>query len=131
MAVTDFLGERLAAYELIVAAYGSGDRETLRKLVSSEIYDTFSDAIEARQERTRTIFSRIDLPKILDGHLDDDRMEISIRFAAEYFELPCDCSGQSVIAKPEKRHSVDIWTFARILSPKDEWRLIATEASFR
>jgi hypothetical protein len=117
VAVTDFLGERLAAYESIVAAYGS---------------DTFSDAIEARQERTRTIFSRIDLPKILDGHLDDDRMEISIRFAAEYFELPCDCSGQSVIAKPEKGHSVDIWTFARILSsPKDEWRLIATEASFR
>jgi predicted lipid-binding transport protein (Tim44 family) len=132
VAVTDFLGERLAAYESIVAFYGSGDRETLRKLVSSEIYDTFSDAIEARQERTRTIFSRIDLPKILDGHLDDDRMEISIRFAAEYFELPCDCSGQSVIAKPEKRHSVDIWTFARILSsPKDEWRLIATEASVR
>ena len=132
VAVTDFLGERLAAYESIVAVYGSGGRATLRKLVSSEIYDTFSDAIEARQERTRTIFSRIDLPKILDGHLDDDRMEISIRFAAEYFELPCDCSGQSVIAKPEKRHSVDIWTFARILSsPKDEWRLIATEASVR
>jgi hypothetical protein len=37
VAVTDFLGERLAAYESIVAVYGSGDRETLRKLVSRNL----------------------------------------------------------------------------------------------
>ncbi|MBU6462133.1 MAG: Tim44 domain-containing protein [Bradyrhizobium sp.] len=132
MAVADFLGERLAAYESIVAAYRSGDRETLHKLVSPEVYDAFCDAIEARQEATRTVFSRIDWPEILAGLIDDNRMGVSIRFAAEYFELPCDCSGQSVVTKPKKHHSVDIWTFARVLSsPEGEWRLIATEAGAR
>jgi predicted lipid-binding transport protein (Tim44 family) len=127
-AVEHFLDERLAAYESIVAAFDSGDRRTLRKLVSPEVYAAFSDAIEAQQEITKTVFSRIDLPEILAGLVDETHMEVSIRFAAESFKLPRNASGQSIVRIPNRRRSVDIWTFGRVLSsPDSEWLLVATE----
>jgi predicted lipid-binding transport protein (Tim44 family) len=127
-AVEHFLDERLVAYELIVAAFDFGDRMTLRRLVSPAVYDVFSDAIEARQEITKTVFSRIELPQILDGLIDETRMEVSIRFVAESFKLPRNASGQSIVRIPDRRRSVDIWTFERVLSsPDSEWLLVATE----
>lgn len=131
-AVEHFLDERLAAYESIVAALDSGDRRTLRKLASPEVYDAFSEAIEARQENTKTVFSRIDLPEILDGLIDETHMEVSIRFVAESFKLPCNASGQSIVRIPNRRRSADIWTFGRVLSsPDSKWLLVATEVGDR
>lgn len=128
----DFVEDRLAAYEAIVAAFDAGDRGTLRQLVSSEVFAAFSDAIaarEARDERTETIFSCIDPPKILAGRLHETHAEIWIRFVAESYKLSRDTSGQLIGAALDRRRSVDIWTFGCPLSsPTHEWRLVAVEA---
>lgn len=133
ISVNDFVDERLAAYETIVAAFDAGDRSTLRKLVSPEVYDVFSDAIAAREPRleTETSFSRIEPRLILAALLDEANAEISIQFVAESYKLSRNASGQ-VLGRPDKRHSVDIWTFGCTLtSPAKEWRLVATVGDAR
>lgn len=135
IAVRDFLNERLAAYEAIVAAFDSGDRRTLRKLVSSDVYHTFSDAIatrEAQQESTETLFSRIEPPEILAGLIDETYTEVSIRFVAESYKLSRNVSGHLIGSTPHRRHSIDVWTFGcTSSSPAGEWRLVATEVGIR
>lgn len=132
MTVKDFLDDRLAAYEAIVAAFDAGDRETLRKLVSAEVYDTFSDAIaamEARHETTETAFSNIEPPEILAGHLDETHAEVSIRFIAESYRLSRKASGQLIGTTSGRHRNIDIWTFeCTSAPPAREWRLIAAEA---
>lgn len=130
--VEDFLGKRLAAYEAIIAAFDSGDRETLRKLVSAEVFNVFSDEIavrEAQQQSIETVFSRIEPPKIIDGLIDEAYMEVSIRFVGESFKLFRGGAGQLIEGTPGRYRSIDIWTFGRTLSSRESaWRVVATEA---
>jgi predicted lipid-binding transport protein (Tim44 family) len=125
--VNDFLNGRLAVYETIVAAFDAGDRRTLRRYVSAEVYAAFSDAIaarEGRREKTETLFALIAPPEIVAALCDEANAEISIRFIADSYRLSEISSGQR---RPEERHSIDIWTFSCAL-PTNKWRLIATEA---
>ena len=130
IAVNDFLNDRLAAYEAIVAAFDSGDRGTLREHVSSEVYDAFSEAIaarEGRQEKTETLFALIAPPQIVAALFDGIHAEISVRFVADSYKLSGGASGRLIERMPDKRHSIDVWTFD--CTPwLNQWRLIATEA---
>lgn len=129
--VSEYLEQRLVAYETVVAAFDAGDRATLRKLVSADVYDTFSRAIaerEARQEGTETVFSLIEPPEILSGLINEVRAEITIRFRAEFYKLTRDASGQAIGRAPDRHQSTDIWTFGcTSLRPGGRWLLVATE----
>lgn len=130
IAVNDFLNERLAVYESIVTAFDAGDRRTLCKHVSPEVYGAFSEAIaarEGRQEKTETQFAQIAPPKIVAALFDEAHAEISIRFVADSYRLTGRASGRPVERAPDKQHSIDVWTFG-CTSPTNEWLLIATEA---
>lgn len=128
-AIEEFLSQRLEVYEAVVAAFDSGDGATLHNLVSPDVYDAFLTAIEAReaQHRTvRTVFSRIE-PAIVDGLIDESRMEVSIRFVGECFKLSRNAAGQWTERAPNRYENVDIWTFGR--TPREKtWRVVATEA---
>lgn len=127
--VDEFLNNATFAYEAVVSAFDSGDRETLRVLVSPEVYDVFLDAIEEREERlekTETVFSQIERSEIVDGLIGDTHMEVSVRFANEHFKLSRDASGQ-LIGTPTAYRNVEVWRFARALSSRDlTWRVVAT-----
>ncbi|GEM_PF-5775823 len=131
--VEDFVDDRLAAYEAIVAAFDAGDRRILRNLVSPEVYDTFSEAIaakEARHETTETLFSSIEPPEILAARLFETQAEVSIRFVADSYKLSRNASGQPTGGVSERRRNSDVWTFGcTSSSPAQEWRLVAVEAS--
>ncbi len=130
--IEDFLGQRLAAYEATIAAFDAGDRNTLGKLVSPEVFDVFSEAIEAREAQRHeieTVFSQIDPPEIVDGLIDETHMEVSVRFAGECFKLCRNATGRPTDQPPDRCHSIDIWTFGRMLSSHERaWRVLATEA---
>jgi predicted lipid-binding transport protein (Tim44 family) len=133
--VDDFLRRRLAAYEATIAAFDAGDRDTLRELVSAEVYDVFSQAIaarESRQQASETVFSQIDPPEIVDGLIDETHMEVSVRFVGECFKLFRNAAGEPVHETPDRCRSADIWTFGRTLSSREHaWRVLATEAGVR
>jgi predicted lipid-binding transport protein (Tim44 family) len=130
--IEDFLSKLLATYETIVAAFDAGDRVMLRRLVSPEVYDALSGAIAARESRgitVETVFSRIATPEVVDGLIGEDHMEISVRFVGECFKLWRNPAGELIDGATDRSRNIDIWTFARMLSSReDAWRVVATEA---
>lgn len=129
--ITDFLGERLAGYETIVAAFDAGDLDALRPLLSTDVFEVFSDAIMSREQsrqQIETLFSQIAPAEIVGGSVGDDRMEVSVRFVGECFRIRRDGSGRRLSGTAVKSRTADIWTFAR--TPRDAtWRVTATEAA--
>lgn len=130
--IDDFLARTLTCYERIIAAFNAGDRKALGKLVSSDVYQAFDAAIadrEANGTNVETLFARIEPPEIIDGVVDTAHMEISVRFVGEIFNVSRNAAGQLIGEAPAAHRSVDIWTFARKLSPRGGgWCLVATRA---
>jgi predicted lipid-binding transport protein (Tim44 family) len=130
--VDAFLQERLAHYEAVVAAFDAGNRELLRGLVSSEVYEIFRAAIDVRKirgQRIETAFAWIEPSEIVEARIDAEQMDIAIRFTGAYFEFARDSIGLLTKGTPAMRRSSDVWTFARDLTQAEKtWRVVATEA---
>lgn len=125
-----FLAEALAAYEKVVAAFNSGDRDALRGLVSDEVEAAFAEAIAARGaagEVPGKVLSGVAPPEIVGGVLDSARMRISVRFIGESFRPSGAAAPEGPGGRRARRlRTVDIWTFERLSGAG--WQVIATEA---
>ncbi|MBV1928633.1 MAG: Tim44/TimA family putative adaptor protein, partial [Gammaproteobacteria bacterium] len=53
--VQEFITGAKGAFALIVGAYASGDKETLKPLLSSPLYDDFENGIKAREKAKQTL----------------------------------------------------------------------------
>lgn len=128
--IDEFLTNALKCYEKIIAALNAGDRETLRGLVSPDVYRAFEQVIaerEAAKTHVETLFACIETPEIVDGTVDASRMEVTVRFIAEAFSLRRNAAGQLTEERPVARRTVDVWTFVRDLVPRrGGWRVVAT-----
>lgn len=127
-----FVSGAKAAYEMIVTAYAGGERDTLRSLLSREVFDGFSGAIADRERRGETVdftFVGIDRAEIADAALKGGTAEITVRFAAQLISVTRAKSGEVVDGDPSKvSEATDVWTFARQLRSSDpNWALVATE----
>jgi predicted lipid-binding transport protein (Tim44 family) len=128
-----FLSGAKVAYETIVGAYAHGDRETLRNLLSSEVYDSFNAVITERESRGETAeFSFVGLASadISDAHLEEQMAHITVRFVSDLVTAVRDRAGNVVEGDLKAvRRVTDVWTFARdVRSPNPNWRLVATDS---
>lgn len=130
----EFIGGAKAAYEIIVLAFASGDRKSLKDLLSKDVYEGFESAIgdrESRGEKVETQFVSIDKAEISDAVLRARAAQITVRFSSKLITATRDAAGVVIDGSPEKVIDVvDIWTFSRDISSRDpNWRLIATETA--
>jgi len=128
-----FLEGAKAAYEMIVTAFASGDRKTLKDLLSREVYDGFERAIserEQRGERVETTFVSIDKAEMAGAEVIGKTGQIVVRFVSQLITVTRDASGRVVDGSLDQVAEVtDVWTFARQLGSRDpNWLLVATEA---
>ncbi len=128
-----FLKGARAAYETIVTAYARGDRDTLRNLLSPEVYDSFNSVInerEAQGETTEFSFVGIDSATVIDALLDKQMAHVTVRFVSELVTAVRDRAGNVVEGDVKAvRKVTDIWTFARdVKSPNPNWHLVATDS---
>ena len=126
-----FVAGARAAYEMIVAAFASGDRQTLKPLLSKDVYDGFDAAISEREKAGHTIessFVGLDAADITEAALRGSNAQITVRFVAKMIQATRDNTGAVVSGEPTKVAEItDIWTFARDIAVRDpNWRLIAT-----
>jgi predicted lipid-binding transport protein (Tim44 family) len=129
-----FLDGARSAYEMIVTSFARGDRESLRALLSPEVFDSFSAAIGAREaqgETVETTFVSIDKTTMADAQLRDGVGQITVRFASKLITLTRDRAGAIIDGGTDKIVDViDVWTFARKAGATDpNWKLVATEAA--
>ncbi len=129
----EFVNGARMAYEMIVMAYADGDRQTLKNLLSREVYDGFVQAIsdrEARNEKVQSSFVGIDKADIVGAEQKGSEAHITLRIISELISATRNDAGEVVDGDPETVVEVkDVWTFARDTRSRDpNWKLVATEA---
>lgn len=126
-----FLEGAKQAYEMIVTAFATGDRKTLKNLLDKDVYDGFDKAIADREAQNRTVdFTFVGLPKIeiAEAELDKRDARVAVRFNAEVVQATKDKDGTIIEGNATDVQSIaDEWTFARAPKSRDpNWKLVAT-----
>ena len=126
-----FLEGAKAAYEMIVTAFATGDRKTLKNLLEKDVYDGFERAITEREGAGRKVdFTFVGLPKIEIADADYDKREVrvAVRFNAEVVQATRDKDGTLIEGNADQVQTIaDEWTFARNPKSRDpNWKLVAT-----
>ena len=129
-----FLSGAKAAHEMIVTAFAAGDRETLRRLVSAEVFASFDRVISkraARDEMATAQLVSIGEAKAVDAKVAGSRARITVDLTSEQVRYVKDAQGAVVEGDPSRVSAVtDRWTFERDLaSPDPNWTLVATGAA--
>lgn len=122
-----------AAFEMVVTSFAAGDRETLRPLLSDEVYENFAGAIVERADKGNTMemtLVGINSSEIIEASMDGRVAFVTIKFVTEQIEVTRDSGGDVIEGDPTQVTPVtDIWTFARnTRSRNPNWTLVATEA---
>ena len=121
------------AYEMIVEAFAKGDKAALKNLLSKEVFDGFSRAIDTRVSQGQRVDSRfvgIDRAIVQQASLAGRKASITMEFVSELISATYDKSGQVIDGDPKEiRQVTDVWTFERDVGSRDpNWKLVATEA---
>jgi len=129
--VEEFVEGAKSAFEMIVTAYGKGNREELKPLLSQKLYEGFEKAIIKREENNRTeetVINKIDA-FISNASLKGTMAYITVDFDVEK-NVTVKENGEVVSDKDDSISSSDIWTFTRDTRSDDpNWILIETKAS--
>jgi predicted lipid-binding transport protein (Tim44 family) len=129
--INRFLAGARGAYEMIVKAFASGDRATLRNLLAPNVMASFESAISTREAEGRTESveflhaPRADLEKAQMAP-PGDLARLTVRFLAEFRSRSKGPEGEAV----EDRRTAELWTFERNLKSRDpNWTLIHVDAA--
>jgi predicted lipid-binding transport protein (Tim44 family) len=126
-----FLEGAKQAYEMIVTAFATGDRKTLKMLLEKDVYDGFEQAIASRESLGHKVdFTFVGLPKVEISEAEIDRRDarVAVRFNAEVVQATRDKDGNLVEGNADQVQTIaDEWTFARNPKSRDpNWKLVAT-----
>jgi predicted lipid-binding transport protein (Tim44 family) len=129
-----FLEGAKSAYPMILQAYWSGDRETLRNLCDSDVAEAFEAAITAREANGETLdnkFVSFDTATITDAQLDGAIARIVVRFDAYIIAVTRNSEGAIIAGSmSDAVEAHDIWTFSRNISSNNpNWTLDETDAA--
>ena len=114
-----FLSGARTAYEMILKAFATGDRASLKPLLSDEVYKAFDSDIAARNgaPAAETLAGLTDA-RIVEATMVGKLAEITVSFRAQF--------AQGDI----QRDVTDVWTFERqIGSSSPTWTLVATSGA--
>ncbi|MFV0645971.1 MAG: Tim44/TimA family putative adaptor protein [Sphingomonadaceae bacterium] len=130
--LTAFLEGAKGAYAMVLEAFWSGDRETLRQLCDDDVYASFDSAISAREKAQETLENRlirIEEERVHSASLDGSVARISVQFTADIAAVTRDKDGNMIAGSLDDAiESRDIWTFSRdIKASGPDWILDETD----
>ena len=130
---TGFLQGAAKAFEMIIAAYAKSDTDTLRPLLSPEVYSQFAGAIQDREQRGETFTSELVVlkpPKIESVEMRGSAAHIAVIFQSEQSNVLKNAQGEVIEGSADHVESVtDIWTFSHDTNAHDpNWILAATRS---
>ena len=127
-----FLAGAESAFRMIVVAFASGNRDTLRPLLSDDTYRAFDSAISARETRGETQKTEIKaIPSATIEHADlrGSLGAVTVRFVSDQLNVTLGHDGQPVAGADAVTEITDLWTFERDLATTDPtWRLVAARS---
>ena len=128
-----FLQGAAKAFEMIVAAYAKHDTDTLKPLLSADVYARFAASIQDREDRGETMETELVVlkpPRLENVNVHDNLATLDVRFQSEQVNVVKDKNGIVIDGDREHVDSVsDIWSFTRDLTSQDpNWILVATRS---
>jgi predicted lipid-binding transport protein (Tim44 family) len=131
-ATKTFIDGAKVAYEMVVTAFAQGDRQSLKNLLSRDVYEGFAKAIDERERAGHILESRfvgIEKTDLVAADLKGKRASITLRFIAEFISATLNKMGEVIEGDPKQvRQITDVWTFERDTSLRDpNWKLVATD----
>ena len=113
-----FLESTKFVFETIINAFNKGDKKTLKKLLTTEVYKSFEEAINNNKNNPSYQFYSLNIKDITDVSITDDKIKICINFISEQFVN----NDESTAVKRQ-----DVWTFEKnIKSKSPNWLLSST-----
>ena len=130
--LSQFLEGARGAYRMVLEAFWSGDRETLRELCDDDVYEGFVAAIDAREAAGETLDNtliRIEDTRIHSASLDGRMARIAVLFVADIAAVTRDKAGNVIAGSLDDAiESRDVWTFSRNTAARDpNWMLDETD----
>ena len=130
--ITAFMEGARGAYEMVLEAFWTGDRDTLRDLSDDDVYEGFVSAIDAREDAGETLDNsliRVEETRIHSASLDGRMARISVLFVADIAAVTRDKDGNVIAGSLDDAiESRDVWTFSRNVRAKDpNWILDETD----
>ena len=129
----EFLDGAKSAYEMILMAYEEGDHETLKSLLTPDVYAAFDSVIAERVEKglrveARFIGVRDVRPVSLAFEPEMAEADVTLRFVGEMITAVRDADNRVVEGDPnEIRRQTHVWTFSRVMGSRNpNWLLTAT-----
>lgn len=127
-----FLEGAKAAYGMILEAFWRGDKDELRQLCDSDVYESFAAAIDARVAAGEVMDNRlvrIEESTVHSASLDGRMARIAVSFVADIAALTRDKDGQMIAGSLDDAvESRDVWTFMRnVDSAAPDWLLDETD----
>ncbi|MFQ5974042.1 MAG: Tim44/TimA family putative adaptor protein [Alphaproteobacteria bacterium] len=122
-----------AAFEMIVTSYAAGDKDTLRPLLSDDVYENFEKVIAERAEKRHTLETTLVSVRssdIIEASMDGRVAFLTVKFVTEQINVTRDENGSVTGGDPGHVATVtDIWAFARnTRSRNPNWTLVATDS---
>ncbi|GGC29981.1 calcium-binding protein [Siccirubricoccus deserti] len=127
-----FLDGAEGAFRMIIQAFATGDRQTLRALLSDDTYAGFEQAITAREqagEQQRTELRAVNELAIEAADLRGTVADVTVRFVTDQINMTIGRGGEVVAGSDAITELTDLWTFQRDLNLSDPtWKLVATRS---
>jgi predicted lipid-binding transport protein (Tim44 family) len=129
--VQRFLEGARTAFEMIVEAFGAGDKTTLRPLLADGVYSGFERAIDERQtagHKFETQLTAVPTTEVAGAEMRDRDARVTVRFKSEQINVLRDAEGKVLEGDPQTAvEVVDLWTFERDTTSQDpNWTLVET-----
>lgn len=120
------------AYRMILEAFWRGDKEELKQLCDSDVYEGFASAIDARLAAGETLDNRlirIEDTVITDASFAAPIARITLRFNADIASVTRDSNGVLIAGSLDDAiEAHDVWTFSRDVTSADpDWLLDETD----
>lgn len=118
-----FLKGAQAAYEMIINAFASADKKTLKDLTSQEIYKSFIAVLDERKNKkyiNQFTFIGIKKAKIENVDKKNSFYTVKTRFVSEIISCIRDENNNIIEGSPDEIQTVnDIWSFSKDLNSDD------------
>ena len=130
--LAQFIDGAKGAYGMVLEAFWRGDKDELRQLCDSDVYEGFAAAIDARVAAGETLDNR--LIRIEEASIDGadyaaPMARIRVRFVADIASVTRDADGHVVAGSLDDAiEARDIWTFMRDTTSGDpDWLIDETD----
>ena len=113
-----FLDGAKKAFEIIITSFNSGDKKTLKGLVSNDVYQAFEKAIDENTNDPTAQFYSLIIESVKDAKVENNIISISLNFISE--QMINNDEGKIIKNK-------DTWTFEKAVNSSSPiWTLTQT-----